>query len=119
MLDDLNIMVVEDEALLAVDLSMTLEDEGAHVAGPCYSVSAAMADRSDIDAAILDVDVRGTSVFPYADRLQAEGTPFVFHTGRADLEELRMRYGAEVPILTKPSRPEDVVRRLKAAIGDR
>ncbi|UWQ21357.1 response regulator [Jannaschia sp. W003] len=117
MLDDLNILVVEDEALLAVDLSITLEDEGACVTGPCFSLDSAMeTSASAVDAAVLDVDLRGTPVFPLADRLAAEGKPFVFHTGRADLCELRRRYGDDVPILIKPTRPEDLVRTLAAAV---
>ena len=118
MLDDLNIMVVEDEALLAVDLSMILEDEGARVEGPCMSIDAALARTGAIDAAILDVDLHGEPVFPVADRLRAEGTPFVFHTGRADLDELRRRYGDDVAILTKPSMPQQVVRSLSRAVAE-
>ena len=116
MLDDLNILVVEDEALLAVDLSLTLEDEGARVAGPCMTVKDAMRFDGPIDAAVLDVDLRGEAVFPVADRLHADGTPFVFHTGRADLDELRTRYGGEVPILAKPSTPEALISGLTKAV---
>ncbi|WP_308916440.1 response regulator [Jannaschia sp. LMIT008] len=118
MLDDLNILIVEDEALLAIDLSMTLEDEGATIAGPCMTLDAALEAQAGakLDAAVLDVDLRGQAVFPLADRLKADGTPFVFHTGRANLAELRARYGIDVPILMKPSRPSDVVDGLTQAV---
>ena len=117
MLDDLNILVVEDEALVAVDLSMMLEDEGARVVGPCMSVGDALAYGAPVDAAVLDVDLRGEAVFPVADRLSREGKPFMFHTGRANLDELRARYGHAVPIVTKPSSPEEIVRTLTGAIA--
>lgn len=115
-LDDLHILVVEDEALLAVDLSLTLEDEGARVAGPCLTLDAALDSDGRIDGAVLDVDLRGRPVFPFADRLAAAGTPFVFHTGRADVAELRSRYGADVPIVTKPSSPNELVHHLSRAV---
>ena len=117
MLNDLRILVVEDEAILAVDLSLTLEDEGAIVAGPCLTLEDAMALGVDVDAAVLDVDLCGRPVFPMADRLRRAGTPFVFHTGRADLEELRARYGDAVPIVLKPSAPRDILRGLSLAMG--
>ncbi|MEM9798132.1 MAG: response regulator [Pseudomonadota bacterium] len=119
MLDDLNILIVEDEALIALDLSMILEDEGADIHGPCCTVDAAMGCTDNIDAAILDVDLRGETVFPIADRLQAAGTPFIFHTGRADMEELRGRYGADVSVVVKPASSGQVLASLTRAIGRR
>ena len=117
MLDDLHILVVEDEALLAVDLSLTLEDEGARIAGPCLTVEDALRHDGPIDAAVLDVDLRGELVFPVADRLAETGKPFVFHTGRADIQELRCRYGDDVCIVQKPSQPRDIVRAVTGAVG--
>ena len=119
MLDDLNIIVVEDEALLAVDLAMTLEDEGAHVVGPCMSLEQALADDRPVDAAVLDVDLRGRPVFPYADRLAEQGKPFMFHTGRADVAVLRARYGDDVAVVQKPSAPSDVVSCLARAVASK
>ncbi|MFO6464109.1 hypothetical protein ACK8OR_06940 [Jannaschia sp. KMU-145] len=103
MLDELNILVVEDEALIAMEVAMSLEDEGAEIVGPCSSVATALTRVTDADAAVLDVDVRGEAVFPVADELRAAGKPFLFHTGRDDLDTLRDRYGADVPIIRKPS----------------
>ena len=117
MLEDLRILLVEDEALLALDLSMILEDEGAHVMGPCASVGAALDVTERPDIALLDVDLRGEPVFPVADRLVADGTPIVFHTGRADVADLRARYGADVPIIPKPSTPADLVARMGRAVA--
>ncbi|WGH77755.1 response regulator [Jannaschia ovalis] len=103
MLNDLNILIVEDEALLAMEVSMTLEDHGADIVGPYSSVSSALADCDAADAAVLDVDLCGEPVFPLADRLKEQGVPFIFHTGRADLDTLRRRYGEEVKVLPKPA----------------
>jgi DNA-binding response OmpR family regulator len=117
MLEDMNILIVEDEALIALDLSMILEERGAAVAGPCGTIEEACAAVSEaLDAAILDVDLHGRLVFPIADRLRENGTPFVFHTGRYDLETLRKRYG-DVPVLSKPAGDESIVDALAKIRG--
>ena len=119
MLDDLNILIVEDEALIALDLAMTLEDAGADISGPCMTVANALAKAGDVDLAVLDVDLRGEDVFPVADRLLLSGTPFIFHTGRQDLEVLRERYGSAVTIMEKPARSEVLVTTLAAIALER
>ena len=104
MLGCCRIMVVEDEALIALDLAMTIEEMGGAVCGPFSSVDRAVACSGEPDAAILDVDLRCGTVIALADRLRAAGTPFAFHTARSDLAPLRRRYGLDVPILRKPAR---------------
>lgn len=117
MLDDRKILVVEDEALLALDLSLSLEDWGAEIAGPFATVDTALpACAQTLDAAILDVDLCGCKSFPIADRLVAEGVPFVFHTGRSDLGILHDRYGAQVPVLVKPARMEELLHALETLL---
>ncbi|MGB3406979.1 MAG: response regulator [Jannaschia sp.] len=109
MLNDLNILIVEDEGLVALDMSMILEERGARVAGPCGTVEEAVRAVVDgIDVAVLDVDLHGKPVFPAADRLREIGVPFIFHTGRYDTETLRQRYG-DVPVLSKPAGDEALV----------
>lgn len=101
-------MVVEDETLIALDLAMTLEEMGAAVVGPFGTLRGALAGARDVDAAILDVDLGGQTVFPLADRLSASGTAILFHTARTDTAALRDRYGPDVPILSKPARFNDL-----------
>ena len=118
-LRDKRVIVVEDQALIAMDLQATLEDHGAKVLGPFARLAeAAQATKrkEPIDAAILDVDLRGELIFPLADRLLAMGVPLVFHTGRADTDVLRMRYG-EVVVLVKPALSEAVVHGLVGALA--
>ena len=112
-----NIMVVEDEALIALDLAMTLEEMGAVVHGPFDSVDRAVPACDSVDAAILDVDLRGESVLALADRLHARGTPFVFHTARCDVAALVARYGRETLILRKPGRADQLTRALLALVN--
>jgi CheY-like chemotaxis protein len=78
------ILVVEDEYLLADDLSHALEKAGAEVLGPVPSIEEALstiAAEARIDAAVLDVNLRGDMIFPVADALNERHIPFAFATG--------------------------------------
>ncbi|MBX9801390.1 MAG: response regulator [Caulobacteraceae bacterium] len=78
------ILLVEDEALVAMLLETILEDMGCVPVGPAATVGeglAMVADAAPLDAALLDVNVGGQLVFPIAEALRARGVPFVFSTG--------------------------------------
>lgn len=100
----LRILLVEDEALVAMMIEDMLHDLGCTVVAIAGSVSEGMAfvdDAAlDLDGAVLDVNLGGEKVFPVAERLRTRGVPFIFSTG----------YGkagivpdfANAPILAKP-----------------
>jgi CheY-like chemotaxis protein len=78
------ILVVEDEYLLADDISRALAEAGAEVLGPVASARAAeaiIASEERIDAAVLDINLRDGAVFPAADTLAERDIPFAFATG--------------------------------------
>ncbi|HSN70097.1 MAG TPA: response regulator [Steroidobacteraceae bacterium] len=78
------ILVVEDEYLIAADLARQLEAAGVEVLGPVPTVAAALdllARTSDVDGAVLDVNLRGENVLPVAATIRERGIPFVFATG--------------------------------------
>jgi DNA-binding response OmpR family regulator len=108
-LDGRRILIVEDEAMLALDLSFAMQDLGAVVVGPVSRLRPALdlAGRDPPDAAVLDVDLAGEAVFPLADRLLAEGVPILFHTGHHDPHELARRY-AGARVCPKPTDAERV-----------
>jgi len=84
MLQGRRLLVVEDDYLIAQDIRCHLEDAGDEVIGPMPSVSkalAAIATGTRIDAALLDVNLKGEQVFPVADALAKRRVPFVFTTG--------------------------------------
>ncbi len=76
-------LVVEDESLVAMLLETMLEDLGCVPVGPVASVDEGLrlAQEDGLDAALLDVNVAGTPVFPVAEALEARGIPLVFSTG--------------------------------------
>ncbi len=78
------LLVVEDDYLVATDLVDELADHGAEVLGPAGSVDEALdllAAESQIDAAVLDINLTNEKVYPVAEALRARGIPFVFTTG--------------------------------------
>jgi PAS domain S-box-containing protein len=104
------VMVVEDEALVAMVVTDILNDLGFEVVGPfSRSADALAAMQSDeIAAAILDINLAGTLVYPLADALCARGIPFVFVTGYG-VESIEKRF-ADVPVLQKPIEREILQR---------
>ncbi|MGE5147526.1 MAG: HWE histidine kinase domain-containing protein, partial [Candidatus Eiseniibacteriota bacterium] len=96
------ILLVEDEALVAMMMVDTLRDLGLEVVGPFTSVARALAAAREerFDGAILDVNVAGQQVYPVADLLTDRAIPFVFLTGYS-VGGIERRY-AHVPILEKP-----------------
>lgn len=77
------ILIVEDETMIAMGLEALFESAGYAVVGPFGRIEQALAAARDspIDAALLDVNLRGDLVFPVADVLRARNIPFAFLTG--------------------------------------
>jgi CheY-like chemotaxis protein len=94
------IMIVEDEALIAMVLVDHLQELGLVAVGPFSRVADALKVEGEVDAAILDVNLAGESVYPVADMLKARGVPFLFMTGygSASIDP----HFADVPVLQKP-----------------
>lgn len=112
-----SILIVEDEYLLADDLAEALTEAGAQVLGPLASVEEAAAfvtGVAAIDAAVLDVNLRGDMVFPVADALRTRGIPFVFATGY-DEWALPERF-SDAPRVEKPFKGFKVTAVLGALI---
>ena len=94
-------LVVEDEAIIALDIESTLYD-----AGVASVLSSGRADEAlrlvalyPIDAAVLDLHL-GPNQWTYeiARALETKGVPFIFSSGTADLAE-----GFEhLPLVPKP-----------------
>lgn len=108
------ILVIEDEMMVAMGLEMALEDAGYEVVGPFGRLDQALdaARNSQMDLALLDVNVRGEAIFPVAAVLAARGIPFVFLTGYGR-ESLPAEF-ASGRILSKPFQADVLVATVQA-----
>jgi CheY-like chemotaxis protein len=116
-LTGLRVLLVEDEAMVAMVIEDMLFDLGCEVIGPAPQVAAALQllESESIDLAVLDINLGGELVFPVADRLAALGVPFVFSTGYgvAGLDERHF----ERPVLQKPYEAGKLAATLSAVLG--
>jgi two-component sensor histidine kinase/CheY-like chemotaxis protein len=96
------VLLVEDEALVGMMMKDFLTEMGFHVIGPFGKVSEAIAaiDRERLQAAVLDINLRGEMIYSLVDELDGRGVPIVFVTGYgADVVDRRY---ANYPVLQKP-----------------
>ena len=80
------ILLVEDSPVVGPFTAEILGDLGFEVVGPAPNMAAArkLVEGEPIDAAIMDVHIRGERVFPLCDALEARNVPFVLTSGYAD-----------------------------------
>ncbi len=64
------VLIVEDDNILAITLAEEFAAEGAKVIGPAATVTDALdvIARTDLDGAIVDINLRGKAAFPVAGR---------------------------------------------------
>lgn len=111
------ILIVEDDALLAIDMAHLLETAGFVVVGPATSVRAALdlVRGPGCDAGVLDVHLGRETSEPVAVELMARGTPFVTVTGYSTRQ--RPPGFADAPLLSKPVRSEALITLLRNVLA--
>ena len=111
------ILLVEDEALIALMLEDMVEGMGCAVTGlaPRIALGVTLADTGQFDVAILDVNVAGENVEPVADRLSARGVPFIFATGYGEAG-VPLRYRGR-PVVAKPFRSDQLEADIHLALA--
>jgi len=115
-LEDLQVFVAEDEAIIAMLIEDTLLEIGCKNIQIAPSVEKALdlLLQTPPDFAILDLNLNGHRSYPIADALTKAGCPFVFLSG----------YGARgldgdyknAPVLQKPFQQSDLEIALKHAV---
>ncbi len=111
-----SVLVVEDEALIAMDLQALLEEAGYHVLGPANSTAAAMAllDGNDPDVALLDVNLGRSDVFGVANELATRKTKMIFLTGHT-AQKLPQAHRHR-PLVPKPYLPHVLLQAVQQAL---
>jgi DNA-binding response OmpR family regulator len=84
------ILVLEDEALIALNLQDELQDSGYEVAGPFTDCSAALdwLRTATPDMAILDATLNDGSCHSVAAELSRRGVPFLIYSGHQEDQQL-------------------------------
>jgi PAS domain S-box-containing protein len=112
------VLVVEDEALVAMMIQEFLTEYGHSVVGPIGRASDALvaAKETDYDAAILDINLGDGMAYPVAEIVAARGVPFVFVTGyEADTVDDRFSH---IPVLQKPIERQALQRLFVTGLSD-
>jgi DNA-binding response OmpR family regulator len=103
------ILVVEDEFLIALDITSVLEQAGITVIGPVSTVAEAMSaiESEKMAGVLLDAHLAGEPVGCIADALKAKVIPFAFVSGYG-LEQLPAGH-RDVPLVKKPFTGQDLL----------
>lgn len=124
------ILIVEDEAMVAMDLADCITEAGYRVLGPVDTLAEALrlGVGSAFDAALVDANLRGQKVDELAAALSARNIPFAFVTGygretlpapyrHLTLVEKPYRHNRVKEVLTALLRTTDVRHKLQHSGG--
>ncbi|WP_046869156.1 response regulator [Microvirga massiliensis] len=115
--DALRIMIVEDEAVIALVLADALKDEGYRIVGPFarQHEALAMLDYARPDAAILDLTLQDGVCSGLARELRSRDLPFLVYSGhdrkRGSTDDLD-----DVPWIEKPGRLDEITAALDTLV---
>ena len=106
-----SVLIVEDHALIALDLQAMLQNYAACAVVVAYSVKTAltMLSTQSFDVALLDLRLEDGDSFPVAKALLQLGVPFAFATGYQSLSMLPVELQS-MPVISKPYSERDVER---------
>jgi len=111
-----DVLIVEDDAIIAIDFETTILDFGVQWVRTATHVAEALAmiDERAPDFALLDVALGHETSFEVAARLDALGTPFAFVTGYRPDVALTSRFPGR-PVLSKPCLRDELEAVLRSA----
>lgn len=98
-----NVLVVEDNVIIALDAEMIMQNLGAQNITVCSTVHSALneVDSQQFSFALLDINLGSETSERIALALQAKGTPFAFATGYGELKEFKHQF-PEAKVVQKP-----------------
>jgi light-regulated signal transduction histidine kinase (bacteriophytochrome) len=112
-----SLLLVEDQALIAMDVEDALRNLGASHIMSAPSAQTALAEiaRGVPDCAVLDINLSGETSIQVADALLANAVPFIFATGYRESAMIPERF-AHVPIVRKPMSESALAEKLATAL---
>jgi CheY-like chemotaxis protein len=110
------VLIVEDETLVAMLIEGLLEECECSIVGPFSTFDKALeaARTETFDLAVLDVNLRGTMVYPVAELLSERHIPFLFVSGYGD-DAIPPGHDAW-RVCAKPFKGNDLVKMMSAAL---
>jgi DNA-binding response OmpR family regulator len=118
--NDLSVLLVEDEYLIALDAEQILKDFGVGNVEIAATLdhAAKCAENGKFDVAVLDVNINGQFSYPIAEAFGRRGVPVVFATGYQLRDNPPSGFDPGVCV-TKPYTPERLREALSLALSQR
>lgn len=116
-LDNISVLIVENEFLLAINLEAIMREAGARKVEMAATVADAsvLIESGSFDAAILDIRLMDGDSLPLAAKLVAQDVPVVIHSGHSNLGHSELV--PEAIFLPKPSTPPEIIQAVLKARG--
>ena len=111
-----SVFLVEDEVMIRMMVADMLEELGYSVAAEAGEINEALklAESTDFDLALLDVNVNGKVITPVAELIKVKGRPFIFATGYGS-SGLPPEY-RDRPALQKPFQLETLAQMIDSTL---
>lgn len=118
LIEGVRVLIVEDEFLIADDLARALRSAGADPVGPVSSVDDAeqLVRQGHVDAAIIDLNLRGEMASDFAQRLAATNLPCLIVSGYGG--DALPESVSDIPQLEKPVSPASVIQALANRLAE-
>jgi DNA-binding response OmpR family regulator len=117
-LQGISLLLVEDNAIMAIDVTGLIEMAGGRVVGPAYSLSQGFRwiENGRFDCALLDISLHGDLVFQLADAIVERSIPVVFLSAHslniAPLHHRQRRF------IHKPFSSITLIQAIRAAVSE-
>jgi CheY-like chemotaxis protein len=116
-LEGVRVLLIEDEAIIAMTAEDMLEELGCEMAATASTLAEAAeaVEAGGYDIVLLDINLNGAESLPLAARLREMGRAFIFTTGYGTAGS-----GAgydDVPLVTKPYQMGDLEAAIRRALG--
>jgi len=100
------VLLIEDEPFVALDITQSFEQAGAHVSAAHTLKDALRLLRSEVPAAaVLDFGLPGDAGKVLCDELKAAAVPYVIYSGYPRPEGIN-----DVPFISKPACTDEVLQ---------
>ena len=110
MLNQKSILIVDDNAFVALDLAMAVEGLNGCVLGPVGTVAEALnlIETMPVCGAVVDCQLADSCVTPLVGALVEKGVPIVMQTD-ADIPAALSQSYPDLPVLRRPIQPSTVL----------